>query len=323
MDVKERQEGQDLWGWLELHVRAQMSRGWYPLLFVTSSSTRPRQLLVYESDGVRGSLLRPSGAGMPSEEEILRALRSSLERRVQAGETFIAAVCYPHQAENEEKVIGDAETLDAMGLTAAQVSRVVCDAYVRKSMLASCPSGDLARVEAALDANARRDTIQRGVAGVLLMWENDVERVPVEGREAEVEWWPERLAPIESEFTGLLARDYAPIALLAQPRGRAAIVPVVVDSEILKRPRVWNRDQLVRRWDAMIGEAEDQGHTMAALVCVGFGGDVLVVPYLGYADLAERGIGPDELERATLEAVQKLQGALGVSCWPIAKVSLV
>lgn len=46
MDVKERQEGQGLWRWLELHVRVQMSRGWYPLLFVTSSSTRPRQLLV-------------------------------------------------------------------------------------------------------------------------------------------------------------------------------------------------------------------------------------------------------------------------------------
>lgn len=325
MDIKERIDGQDFWEWLEPYVRVQMSRGWYPLLFVTSSSMRPRQLLVYESDGLRGGLLQPPGVGMPSEEEILRALQSSLARRTCAGETLVAVVCYPHQAEHEEKVISNAEMLDGMGLTASQVSRVVCDAYVRKSLLASCPSGDLARVEATLDAEAHRDATQRGVAGVLLIWEDDVERVPMERREAEVEWWPEHLAPIASQFEGAMARGYTPCALLVQlPKSPHMIAHLVyADAVSVTSGSTGSLEQKIRRWDTLIGQAEEQGLTVVALVCAGDGGDVLTVLALDYPVLSERGIGPDDIEKATMSAIQELRVMSGKMWWPLGPVTWV
>lgn len=325
MNAVGREDSQDLWGWLEPQVRAQLSRRWYPLLFVTSLSEAPGQLSVHQSDAVVGGLLGPPVAQMPPDECILRAFQSSLTKRTLAGEMFIAVVCYPPLAKREEEIICKPETLNVMGLTVAQVSRVICDAYVRKNLLAQYSGRDVVCAEAQLDDAARRDAVQRGVKGVLLTWEDDAERVSVEGVEAEGEWWPEHLAPIASQFEGALARGYTPCALLVQPPKLPRVIThlVYADAVSVTSGSTESLDQKIRRWDALIGQAEEQGLTVVALVCAGDGGDVLTVLSLDYPILSERGIGPDDIEQATMGAIRELRVMSGKMWWPLGPVSWV
>lgn len=145
----------------------------------------------------------------------------------------------------------------------------------------------------------------------------DQDHQPVDGVPV---WWPEHLAPIASQFAGAVARDYMPCALLIQPCDRSCVITHRVDAASVTSGSTESLEQKIRRWDALIGEVQGQGQAVVALMYVGFGGDVLTVPYLDYPDLLQREIGPDTLKRATMEAVQKLREVLGRTHWPLAQV---
>src|SRR5574337_808071 len=155
-----------------------------------------------------------------------------------------------------------------------------------------------------------------------MLQDQDQTPQPVEGPP---EWWPEHLAPIGSQFEGAVARGYTPRALLVQPPALPRTIAhlVYMDASSSASGSAKSFDQKIRRWDARIGQAEEQGLTVVALVCVGDGGDVLTVRAMDYPKLSERGIGPDDIERVTMEAIQELRVMSGKAWWPLGPVSWV
>ncbi len=138
-------------------------------------------------------------------------------------------------------------------------------------------------------------------------------------------WWPEHLAPIASQFEGAMARGYTPCALLIQSPTLPRVIThlVYADAVSVTSGSTESLDQKIRRWDTLIGQAQEQGLTVVALVCAGDGGDVLTVLALDYPILSERGIGPNDIERATMGAIQELRIMLGKMWWPLGPVSWV
>jgi hypothetical protein len=137
------------------------------------------------------------------------------------------------------------------------------------------------------------------------------------------EWWPEALARIVPEVEGAVMRGYIPCALLMNPCGVSAVVPELLpmgDSvlEATKGAEWW-----IRHLDACVAWAEEQGHAVVALVCVGFEGEVLVIRYLDYPELWQLGIWLDDLEEAAGRAVGRLKETLGLRQWSVGWVRVV
>lgn len=131
------------------------------------------------------------------------------------------------------------------------------------------------------------------------------------------EWWPEYLAPIGVEFKALLAREYVPCALVVQPRDLSRVTASYVDIEIIKDCRAVKGDELVRLWDRVIREAQEEGHRVLAVVFIGFEGGIKALSYADYSELILWGIGPDLLEQGVADAVARVRRELGVSYWPL------
>lgn len=114
---------------------------------------------------------------------------------------------------------------------------------------------------------------------VVMLQDQDQDRQLFDGSP---EWWPEHLAPISDQFAGAVARDYMSCALLVQPPKLPRTIThlVYVDAASVTSGSTESLDQKIRRWDALIGEVQGQGQAVVALMYVGFGGDVLTVPYL-------------------------------------------
>lgn len=150
----------------------------------------------------------------------------------------------------------------------------------------------------------------------------DQDRQPVDGPS---KWWPEHLAPIASQFEGAIARGYTPCALLVQSPKLPRVIThlVYADAVRVTSGLTESLDQKIRRWDTLIGQVQEQGLTVVALVCAGDGGDVLTVLSLDYPRLSERGIGPDDIEQATMAAIRELQVLSGKLWWSLGPVSWV
>lgn len=136
----------------------------------------------------------------------------------------------------------------------------------------------------------------------------------------EEEWWPENLAPIESEFTALYRAGYVICGLLAKAAGESRLRVQCLDLESWESGKTLGERDLVRLWDRRIGEARSSGLMVVGMVTLSFSGDLKAVPYADWPEMTAVGIGPKELEQGVQLFLDLLRYAAGLTCWPIVRL---
>src|SRR5574337_384844 len=130
-------------------------------------------------------------------------------------------------------------------------------------------------------------------------------------------WWPEQLAPIESEFTALYRAGYVICGLLAKAAGESRLRVQCLDLESWESGKTLGERDLVRLWDRRIGEARSSGLMVVGMVALSFSGDLKAVPYADWPEMIEAGIRTETLDRGVALFLDLLRYAAGLSCWPI------